>query len=91
MLREPTANVRHTGPDVKESGRLAARCGSPLEDVSDLRVRRHQTPLNALNPPSTGMIAPETKAAASLTSHKSVPSRSSGVPYRLAGVCVRIV
>lgn len=39
------------------------------------------TPLNALNPPSTGMTWPVTNPdASSLSSHSNVPSKSSGFP-----------
>ncbi len=48
--------------------------------VGDVRAFRLHTPENELNPPSTGMIVPVTKVAASLTSHNKVPSRSSGTP-----------
>src|SRR5262249_18530038 len=45
-----------------------------------------QTPLNELNPPSIGMMAPVTKDAASLASHRTAPTSSSGLPNRPIGV-----
>jgi hypothetical protein len=44
------------------------------------------TPLNAEKPPSTGTTIPVTNADAGLTSHNSVPTKSSGAPKRAIGV-----
>ena len=44
------------------------------------------TPANALNPPSTGTTMPVTNLLASVSSHRTVPSRSSGFPKRPIGV-----
>jgi HAMP domain-containing protein len=44
------------------------------------------TPLNAENPPSTGIVIPVAKLEAGLTNHKSVPIKSSGTPKRPIGV-----
>src|ERR1043166_8976390 len=46
----------------------------------------HHTPLNALNPPSTGTTIPVTNFAASEQSHTVAPINSAASPNRLIGV-----
>src|SRR5713226_8210467 len=58
-------------------GEAAVQLGAPF----------HHTPLNALNPPSTGSTIPVTKRALGLQSQMRAPMSSSASPNRPRGVC----
>jgi hypothetical protein len=53
---------------------------------AESRIFVFYTPLNAENPPSTGITVPVTKADAGLINHNNVPIKSSGLPNRPIGV-----